>query len=232
MSDSVRVLYYTPGTCALAVLAALHQVGEPFRLCRVPRDERLGPVYTTVNRLGRVPALRIDDEVLTEVSALLHHLSDRYPQAGLAPEPGTALGDRMEEWYSYLGSGLHIAFYPHFKPQLYLTDESLFGELGAAARVQIEKEFGAVDEHLSGNRYLLGDERSALDPYLFAMARWGKRLFGDYAERFPHLHRHLEEMREDPHVRFALAVEKGEIEGPDGALLGHVPLEPIASPRT
>lgn len=224
------ILYYTPGTCALGAMALLHHTQQPFQLCHVPRDERMGPIFRTINPHGHVPALVTDDDrVLWENSAVLMHVAHRAAKQGsgaIAPEPGTAADDELNVWLSYLGSEFHAAFYPVFKPQLFLRDDSLHDDLRRDALKNVRRQLAYVDVHLEDNRFVMGDTFGILDPYLTAMARWGERFF-DYAREFPNLGAYLERMRAEPSIAFALAIEKGDDQPTvDGGYAGHTDLVP------
>lgn len=220
------ILYYMPGTCALGGIILSQWVGAPFQLCRVAREDRQGPVYTTIHPHGKVPAIQTDENrIVTENSAVLLHIAARDPERRFLPEYGTAEFDEQQEWLSYLGSELHAAFYPYFKPHLFVSDEGLHDTMRAGAELQVKKQVAFLDAHLAGRKSMMGEEYGLLDPYVVAMARWGER-FLDYAADFPNLHRYLTELRADDAVGFGLTVEAGEITEPSGAAFqGHVPLE-------
>lgn len=224
------ILYYTPGTCALGAMALLQHTEQPFQLCHVPRDERMGPIFRTVNPHGHVPALVTDDErVLWENSAVLMHIAKRAATNGgvdLLPESGSPADDELNVWLSYLGSEFHAAFYPVFKPQNFLRDDSLHDDLRRDALKNVRRQLAYVDVHLEDHRYVMGDAFGLLDPYLVAMGRWGERFF-DYEREFPHLLAYLERMRDEPSVAFALAIEKGDDQPVvDGRYAGHTDLVP------
>ncbi len=224
MQTSTPLLYYTPGTCALAGIVTLCWINKPFQLCHVSREQRLGPVYKTINPHGKVPALQVDDRIITEVSAILLHLTQHNPDAGLSPAPGTPAHDDLQQWYSYLGSGFHAAFYPYFKPHNYVDDEALYPRIRDAAKDQIRQALAFVDAHLHQQRFLLGEQKSSLDGYLFAMARWSETLF-DYSEQFPNLRRMMDELLQDDGLRLAMALEQGEVVEARGPFIGHLPLQ-------
>jgi len=218
------ILYYTPGTCALGAMALLRHTELPFQLCHVPRDARMGPVFRTINPHGHVPTLLTDDErVVWESSAVLNHIARR-AGGGLLPKVGSAAEDELMQWYSYLSSEFHAAFYPVFKPQLFLRDESMYEDLRRDSLKNVRRQLAYVDVHLEDSRHVMGDTFSVLDAYLVAMARWGERFF-DFNREFPNLARYLERMRNETSIAFALAVEAGEeVPVGKGGYQGHVDL--------
>lgn len=85
-------LYYSPGACSLSPHIVLREGGFDFALERVDLKTGVteaGRDYKTINPLGYVPALELDDgEVLTEGPAIVQYLADRVPDRRLAPPAG------------------------------------------------------------------------------------------------------------------------------------------------
>lgn len=64
----------------------LEEVGEPYETQVVEYGEAMkSPEYLAVNPLGKVPAIRHGDQIVTECAAICAYLADAFPQAGLAP---------------------------------------------------------------------------------------------------------------------------------------------------
>jgi glutathione S-transferase len=167
------ILYYTPGTCALGAMALLRHSEIPFQLCHVPRDARMGPVFRTINPHGHVPTLLTDDDrVVWEASAVLNHIA-RKAGGNLLPKVGSAAEDELFQWYSYLSSEFHAAFYPVFKPQLFLRDTTAHDDLRRDSLKNVRRQLAYIDVHLEDRRHVMGDTFGVLDAYLFSMARWG-----------------------------------------------------------
>jgi glutathione S-transferase len=220
--------FYSPGACSLGGIVVLEWLGEDYRLCRVEPAERTGSTYGRVNPQKKVPAIRVDGRTFAENGAILTHLAERRPDGSLAPKARSPDRDDLNEWLSYLSSGFHVAFYPLFMPQRYAVDPAAHATVKAAATEQLRAEASFVDGRLAGRSYVMGDARSVLDPYLYAMARWLRPMF-DVASEFPHLARHLATMETDDGVRFGLAVERGDASVSSGGFKGHVALDDVAA---
>ena len=85
-------LYWARNTGAFAPEAAMTLAGVPFERLAVDTDagEHQGEAYRRLNPMGQVPLLILPDgTAMTESAAMLLHLADRFPEAGLAPAPGT-----------------------------------------------------------------------------------------------------------------------------------------------
>ena len=163
-------LYYKPGACPLASHIALHEIGRPFNIEAVDTDAgrtATGADYLKINSKGYVPALELaDGQILTEGPAILQYLADSAPEAKLAPAVGSLARARMHEQLTYISSELHKAFNPLFRKDA--TDEDK-----AAARKRVASKFDHIEKQLSDERsYLVNDQFSIADAYLFAVANW------------------------------------------------------------
>lgn len=200
-------LYFTPGTCSFAPHIVARELGLDVELHRV----RLGaePLVVAENRdfrelnpLGYVPVLELDDgRVLSEGVAILLHLADAHPEAGLAPAAGTPGRDELQRWLTFTNSELHKTFSPWlFHPE--------YGEQAASvARERLAKRFAVVDRHLTGRDYLLGTQFTVADAYLFTIADWA-RVLKLPMEAFPTLLDYQERMHGRNSVADALKREK------------------------
>src|SRR5213080_2993371 len=78
--EAPALLYWRPGSAAMAPHAALAEIGRDYELVRIGRDEaQASAEYRALNPLGVVPTLVDGDLVVTESVAILLHLADRHP---------------------------------------------------------------------------------------------------------------------------------------------------------
>ena len=92
-----------PGTCALAPHIALIEAGASYDTENVPRDKLKSPEYLAVNSKGVVPSLRLyDGSILTESTAILLHIGDKFPKSNFVPAVGTKERDTVHRWLGYL----------------------------------------------------------------------------------------------------------------------------------
>ena len=225
MPEERIVLFYSPGACSLAPMVVAEWTGQPYHLCRVEKEVRSTDAYKRINPLGNVPALRIGQRTLVEVSAIAQHLAERSPNLELTPKTGSAAWDEMNQWLSYFPSAFHASFYPYFFPLRYSAEESDSPAVQAAAQKRVRANYEYVDKHLQNRRYILGSARSILDPYLYAMARWGKG-FLSIEKDFPNVARHQAMMENDPAIQFGLLTEGADPKAKTtGKMMGHVRIE-------
>lgn len=196
-------LYYSPGSCALAPHIVLCELGLAHELEKVDLKSHTTADdvdYYSVNPKGYVPALQFDDgRVLTEGPAIAQYLADQKPEAGLLPPAGSIERARVHEWLTFTGTELHKNFSTLFNP-------SAAEEWKAAARGNLEKRFGYVDQALQGRQYLLGDQFSIADAYLFVVSGWAGVMQIDMAA-WPTLTAFRQRVSERPAVQEAMRAE-------------------------
>ncbi len=87
MADEL-VLYTNPQSRGRIARWMLEEVGQPYKVEVLEYASTMkGPAYLAINPMGKVPALRHGDAVVTESAAICAYLADAFPQAGLAPPP-------------------------------------------------------------------------------------------------------------------------------------------------
>ena len=198
-------LYTGTGTCALATHIALNEAGAAFDLVHLDFNaaQQQSAAYLAVNPKGRVPALATESGVLTETPALLAFVAQRFPQARLAPLDDPFAFARLQEFNSYLASTVHVA-HAHKRRGARWTDDASAMESMRAKVPQTMTACAALIEVQLAGPWVLGDQYSVADGYLFTIASW---LEGDGVEmaHFPRLVAHLERVRARPAVQRALA---------------------------
>ena len=193
-------LYYTTGACSMASNIALREAGIPFEMSKVDkRTKRVdGVEFVTINPKGYVPALRLDDgQVLTENVVVLQYIADLNPAAKLAPPAGTMERYRLQEWLSFINSEVHKAFTPLFSSEA--TEETK-----TYARNYIAKRLAYLEGALGDNKYVMGDQFTVADAYLFTVLGWGPHAGVDIG---PKLKSYVDRVRARPHVIEAMTAE-------------------------
>lgn len=171
-------LYYSPSTAATAVHWLLIELDVPheLRLVDVEKGEQKQPAYLALNPAGVVPTLVLDGQILTETPAILLHLADRHPAAGLAPAPGSAERGEYYRWMFWCANTLMPAYRAWFYPQE-PAGPGNEAAVQAQARIRIEAAWDRVDAHLRARGpYLLGARMSAVDFMLTILMRWSRNM--------------------------------------------------------
>ncbi len=164
-------LYYSPGACSLSPHIALHEAGlahTPVLASTKSHKLQDGTDYYGINPLGYVPLLELDNgERLREGPAIVQYIADQAPARNLAPANGTMERYRLQEWLTFIGTEIHKGFSPLFNPA---TPE----EYKAMAREKLLQRLQWVDGQLAGKQYLMGDQFTVADGYLFTVTNWAK----------------------------------------------------------
>ncbi|MCY4087163.1 MAG: glutathione S-transferase family protein [Actinomycetia bacterium] len=173
-------LYYLPGTAAMAPHMALEEAGADYELVLVERDNGQvvdPPNYRELNPHDLVPTLVDGDLVLHEAAAVVMYLSDAYPDAALAPAPGTAARGHWYRWLTYLTNTVQPAQLNRLYPERYTTDAHGSEGVRRAGEAILEQMRAWIDGELGRNGpYLLGETFTSADLYLCMLTRWSRTL--------------------------------------------------------
>lgn len=166
-------LYYSPGACSLSPHIALLEAGLPYDLVKVDlRAKKLenGEDYLKINPKGQVPALALDTgELVTEGPVIVQRIADQARDRNLAPARDTAERYKLQEWLNFVTAELHKNFSPLFSPVLSDDTKTFFKD-------RLLAKFKYIDSQLAGRDYLMGQQFTVADGYLFVMLAWADRL--------------------------------------------------------
>ena len=164
-------LYYSPGACSLSVHIALKESGLEFEAVAAPtKTHKLpdGTDYYTINPLGYVPLLVLDDgNQLREGPAIVQYIADQVPAKHLAPATGTFARYKLLEWLTFIGTELHKGFSPVFTPGMPEEAKNM-------AKTRLASRLQWVDGELAKTPYLMGDTFTVADGYLFTVTNWAQ----------------------------------------------------------
>jgi glutathione S-transferase len=203
-------LHYYPSNASMTPHLLLRELGVPFSLQLVDRaaNAHKAPAYLKLNPNGLIPVLQDGDLVLYETAAIVLHLVDTHPQAGLAPAVGTAERAEFYKWLMWL-SGSVQALMPHY----FYTDRLVApGNTAGAAEVKAQVEaklntlFDQIDQRLADHPWMGGAQFSALDPYTFMLCRWTRGMQRP-ARTLPHIGPYLQRMLARPAVQQVIEAE-------------------------
>ena len=196
-------LYYSPGTCSLAVHIALREARAKFELVRVDfRSKKTegGGDFREVNPRGYVPVLEMAGGVRrTEAAALLQIIAEMHPSSDLIPPVGTPQRADALQWLAFVSSELHGRYGLLWRRD---TDVSFRNQCAAA----IFQRLGELDRLLAGGSWLVPHRFTVADIYAFTVISWSRPLEMDLSA-FPHLLAWIERVGQRPAVRDALVAE-------------------------
>lgn len=194
-------LYYSPGSCSLAVHIVLREANLPHELAKVDlwkHKTASGDDYYQTNPKGTVPALEFEGSLLTEGPAITQFLADRYAPA-LVPANGTLERTRLHEMLNYLSSDYHKSFTPLF----YLAANA---DATDAQRPVIAKLTYLNSVLACGRAYIMGDTFTIADAYLFVLTRWCAK-FDISLDAFSEFKGYMARVEARPAVKAALQAE-------------------------
>src|SRR6516162_9902227 len=172
-------LYYAPGACSLSPHIVMRETGAKYDLEQVNNQEKKtksGVDYWTINAKGQVPVLEFDNgERLTEGPVIVQWIADQNPRAGLIPPAGKPERYRVQEWLNFVTSELHKSFGPIFRP----TTPDAYKQI---SKENLGKRFDWLDKQLAGRQYLMGNQFTVADAYLYTVLRWTSRIGMDLAK--------------------------------------------------
>ncbi|WP_242116840.1 glutathione S-transferase family protein [Sphingomonas lacusdianchii] len=209
MPTSLR-LFYSNGACSLAPHIVLEETGIPFEPVRVDMasGQQRSPEFLRINPKGRVPALAVDDWVLTENPAILQFIARSHPDSGLWPEtlPDQA---RVAEWLAWIASTVHVAYAHVRRAERYADSEPALAEVRAKGLQTCRDLWRAIDTRLGEGPWAIGERYSVADAYLLVFWTWGRGsvLQFDMARDVQHWTAHALRMAERPAVQRAFRRE-------------------------
>jgi glutathione S-transferase len=196
-------LYYLKGACSLATYISLLEAGQKFEGYEVDRATRKasdGTELAAINPKGYVPVLVLDSgEVLSENVAVLAYVASLDKSHKLGPAPGSEGCYRLLEWLAFINSEVHKNFSPLFRPDL--SDDAK-----ATFKANLAKRFAYIEQRLGDKPFLMGDNFTVADAYLYVTLSW-RGMLGIEISDFPKLTAFFERVRARPSVKQARTEE-------------------------
>ena len=198
-------LYYSRFTRAHRPRWVLEELGVPYELQRLDlrQGEHKSPEYLKVHPLGQVPALEDDGLVLLESGAICQYLADKYPEAKLAPAPGTRERGEYYLWCTYLLATVEPELATAFLHLRMLPEAERIPAVAEIAKGKLMKMLRVLEAKVDGREYLVGDQFSVADVLLAAQLSWAKS-FG-MVDDFPGLQAYMKRHMARPAAQRAYA---------------------------
>lgn len=168
MADEL-VFYTNPMSRGRVVRWMLEEVGQPYRTQLLEYGTTMkAPEYLAINPMGKVPALRHGDTVVTESAAICAYLADAFPDANLAPPHGSRLRGPYYRWLFFVAGPLEAAWTNQAMGFVVPEDKRRMSGYGSLAAV-----VDALETAVSHGPYLVGDSFTAADLYVGANLGFG-----------------------------------------------------------
>lgn len=186
MSD--LTLYHATPSRSSVVLLMLEEVGAPYNLHRLNLQNgyQLKPDYLAINPMGKVPALKHKDAVITESAAICTYLADEFPQAKLNIPVGNPQRGVYLKWLFFGPSVFEPAMTDAAFPRKEAANPAALGYR------PFDQVLDIVAKALARGPYLMGEQFTAADVVLGSGIRYGtmfklvpeRKEFSDYIARF------------------------------------------------
>jgi glutathione S-transferase len=188
-------LYYYPGNANLAAHLLLEEAACEYELVLVDRAQHAqkGAEYLRINPNGTIPTLVSGPLVLFETAAICLHIADQHPAARLAPPLGSLERAQLYKWLFFLSNTVQPAYMQFRYPEQHVSFEGGVGArhpdaadavaadavaaVRTAAAERAARAFEVIEQTWgTAGPFLLGEEYSACDAYLYMLAWWARKL--------------------------------------------------------
>ncbi len=197
--------YYSPAPNPMKVALLLEETGTEYEA--VPVDTRKGeqhdPEFLKINPNAKLPAIVDGDTRVFDSNAIMLYLAEK---TGRFMPADKHRGD-MLSWLMFIATGLgpysgQAVHFKHFAPEKlsYAIDRYQF---------EAERHYGILNDHLSANQYMVGEEYSFVDMTLWGWVRAAPFVVGEEVwEKFPNVKRLKDEISARPAATRAEAIKE------------------------
>jgi glutathione S-transferase len=196
--------FFSPGTSSQFLHIVLRESDLAFEPIRVDEHTKAmdkGGDYRTINPLGYVPAVQLDDGViLTEGVAIAQYVADKVPAKKLVPLNGTLERAKLQSWLNFLSAEVHAGcFCPLFHADIPGSAKAIFCE-------RLGSRLAHVEHQLATTEYLVGSAFSIADAYLFVVSNWARPANVDLSS-YPNILRLRKRVGRRPAVKATMKAE-------------------------
>jgi glutathione S-transferase len=171
-------LYTNPMSRGRIARWMLEEVGQPYETVVLDYGTTMkGADYLAINPMGKVPAIRHGETVVTEAAAICAYLADAFPEANLAPPPGAKARAPYYRWLFFAAGPVESSVTAKALGLLAPADKKTMAGYGS-----YEETIDALETALRPGPYICGEQFTAADLYLGAQLGWGM-MFGTIEKR-------------------------------------------------
>jgi len=180
-------LYHASPSRSSVVLWMLEETGQPYdiKLMQLSAGDNLKPDYLAINPMGKVPALKHGDTVITELAAICTYLADEFPDKKLNVPIGSPKRGTYLKWLFFGPGCLESAVIDRAAPRKDAADRKMLGY------GDFDTTMNVLAKAVEKGPWLMGDQFTAADVVIGANIRWGmifkivpeRKEFVDYAAR-------------------------------------------------
>lgn len=201
-------LYYAKGTAALAPHILLEEANADYKaqLVDFSKQEQQSPEYLATNPKGRVPTLETPQGLLTETPAILAYIAQTHSNANLAPTDPFEFAT-AQAFNIYLAATVHVAHAHKMRGHRWSDDPAAHKSMTAKVAENMADCARMIETHYFKGPWVLGNDYSFCDPYLFTISEW-MTADGVDLDDFPIIKKHSEAMKTRAAVQAVLKLHK------------------------
>jgi glutathione S-transferase len=203
-------LYFSPGACSFVPHSLLQLTGESFEpiMVKLHKGEQHGDEYKAINPRGQVPVLVDNDQVITQILAIILYLDQKFPACQFLPSEPVARAKAIET-LAWMNNTIHPTFTHIFMPHKFSDQADVQANL-KVFNTQIYK--GLLSEldtlvQSATSPWLFGDNIGPVDAYALTLTRWGS-IAGIDPSTYPALWAHVQKMSADQAVSAVIERER------------------------
>ena len=195
-------LYHAAPSRSSIVRWMLEEIGVPYdlQLLKLAEGEQQTPAYRAINPMGKVPALKHGDVVVTEAAAICTYLADAFPQAGLNVPIGDKRRGAYLKWLFFGPSCMEPAVTDRAYPR---KEEPRRGTLGYG---DFDTVMNVVANAVKPGPYLIGNQFTAADVIVGSNLRWG--MMFELVPKRPEFAAYVGRLEQRPALQRATAADR------------------------
>ncbi len=150
-------LYWAPRSRSFRILWLLEEIGAPYErvLVDIHAGKQATAEYKAINPMMKVPALADGEARVAESGAICAYLSDKFPEAGLAPQFDDPRRGRYLQWLFFSSGGI--------EPAITQTFGKFEMPSGQAGWGNAQRVWAVLEDAVHPGPWLLGDTFTAAD---------------------------------------------------------------------
>ena len=169
-------LYFCPGACSTASHIGLEESGAQYveKPIMLPKGEQKTDAYLKINPRGKVPALDVDGKILTENTAILTYVAQKFPDKKLLPADSfeAARAISTMAWFSNI---VHPSYTHYMRPERFAADAAGQPTVKETGKKTFWTNLQEIDGLLAGKEWMMGSQFTVVDGYALVFYGWGIR---------------------------------------------------------
>ncbi|KAL4899294.1 hypothetical protein BDW74DRAFT_183827 [Aspergillus multicolor] len=179
-------LFYSPGACSFVPHVALLEAHLPVETI-LARVGSMSAEFTAINPKRRVPVLVIDNEIITEMAAVLTAIHSLAPGAQLFGK-STLETIRVYEWLNWLSTVAHAqAVGSIWRSERFTNNVEHYGSIKARGMEVVQEVYEKIEGHIAETErvFAVGEGFTVVDPFFVVLYCWGFRFWFEMGDKYP-----------------------------------------------